>query len=235
MSQAQVTRNSQFASLAQITFIGLFITALVTAQLVSSKLMAVTLPVIGLVAMPGGTLAYAATFFATDCMSELYGKEYARKVVNTGFVMNFVLFALVWLTVQAEPAQGSIDQEMFSTVMLSSGNIILGSLSAYLISQNFDVTAFHWYRSKTGESYLWLRNIGSTGISQLIDTAIFTLVAFWVAPQILGIGHALPWAVITSIIVGQYVGKLLIAIGDTPLVYGAVHLIRNRRKAGVTR
>lgn len=235
MSQAQVRSTPQFASLAQIAFIGLFITALVTAQVISSKLIAITLPFVGLVAMPGGTLAYAATFFATDCISELYGKDYARKVVNVGFLMNFVLFILLYLTATLPAAQGSIDPEMFSTVMLSSGNIILGSLMAYIVSQNFDVSAFHWYKRKTDGKYLWLRNLGSTGISQFIDTMIFTVIAFWLAPQILGIGHALPIAVLTSIILGQYFGKLLIAVGDTPFVYAAVRVVKNRREAGVSR
>lgn len=206
----------------QVSLIALFITALVTAQLVSSKLIAVSLPLVGAVAMPGGTLAYAATFFATDTISELYGKSYARKVVNVGFFMNFVMLALVWLTAVSPAAPHSIDASMFSDVMLAGTNIVFGSLGAYIISQNFDVTAFHFIRDRTGKSKLWLRNIASTGVSQFIDTAIFTVIAFWVAPQLFGIGHALPTAAIVATIIGQYFGKLLIAIADTPFVYAVV-------------
>lgn len=219
-------KQPKFASFASLFFVSLLVAALVTSQVISSKLLAITLPVVGFVSMPGGTLAYAFTFFSTDTMSELYGKEFARKAVNVAFFMNFVLFALIWVTVQIPAAEHSIDPEMFETVLMSSGNIVLGSLGAYIVSQNFDVWAFHKYREWTDGDHLWLRNIGSTGISQFIDTAIFTVVAFWIAPQIFGFGHTLPWTVIWTLIVGQYFAKLLIAFGDTPLVYAAVGAVK---------
>ncbi|WP_199174745.1 queuosine precursor transporter [Halegenticoccus soli] len=215
-------------SLAPIALVGLFVTALVTAQLVSAKLIAVTLPIAGVVlTMPGGTLAYAGTYFASDCISELYGERFARRVVNVGFAMNFVMLALVWLTIRAPAARGSIDPGAFSTVLGAGTNIVLGSLVAYLASQNWDVFAFHRIREWTDGDALWLRNVGSTATSQLIDTAIFTVVAFAVAPALFGTGAALPTEVIVGLVVGQYVGKFLIAVFDTPLVYAAVGMLRD--------
>jgi uncharacterized integral membrane protein (TIGR00697 family) len=94
---------------------------------------------------------------------------------------------------------------------------------AYLISQHWDVFVFHRIRDVTGDSKLWLRNIASTGTSQLIDTVVFTLTAFWLLPTVTGIGHALPSAILWGTIIGQYVVKLGIAAVDTPLVYAAVY------------
>jgi Uncharacterized conserved protein len=108
-----------------------------------------------------------------------------------------------------------------------STNVVFGSLVAYLLSQNWDVSVFHRLRAATDGSALWLRNLVSTGTSQLLDTVVFTLVAFWVAPA-LGVGQALPASVLGSLIVGQYVLKLLIAVVDTPLVYAAVGVVRRR-------
>ena len=210
---------------APIALVALFVTALVTAQLVSSKLLA--LPLLGALSMPGGTLAYAGTYFASDCMSELYGKRFARRVVNVGFFMNFVMLALVWATIQWPAAANSpLASDTFATVLGSGTNIVLGSLLAYLVSQNWDVFAFHWLRDATDGKWLWLRNIGSTGTSQLIDTVIFTVVAFGVAPALLGIGQALSVAALVPIIVGQYVGKLIVAVVDTPLIYAVVGYLR---------
>lgn len=211
-----------------IALVALLTTALVTSQVISSKLIAISLPLVGTAIMPAGVIAYAFTFFSTDLISELYGRKTAQKAVNVAFVMNFVLFTLLYLAVVSPAAQGSVDPNSFSVVLLSSANIIFGSLGAYIVSQNFDVSAFHRIREKTGGKHLWLRNIGSTGISQFIDTVIFIAIAFWVAPQIFGIGMALPLQVIISLIVGQYVAKLLIALFDTPLVYAGVRIIRNR-------
>ena len=212
---------------APIALVALFVTALVTAQLVSSKLLAFSLPLLGALSMPGGTLAYAGTYFASDCMSELYGKRFARRVVNVGFFMNFVMLALVWATIQWPAAANSpLASDTFATVLGPGTNVVLGSLLAYAVSQNWDVFAFHWLRDATDGKWLWVRNIGSTGTSQLIDTVIFTVVAFGVAPSLLGIGQALPAAALAPIVVGQYVGKLVVAVLDTPLVYVVVGFLR---------
>jgi uncharacterized integral membrane protein (TIGR00697 family) len=215
---------------AAVLLTALFVAALVTAQVISAKLLSVALPVLGAVTAPGGTLAYAVTFFASDCLSELYGKRYTQTVVNVAFGMNFVLLGLVWATIQLPAARGSVDPAAFETVLGLSTNVVAGSLAAYVVSQNWDVIVFHRIRAATDGSSLWLRNVGSTATSQLLDTVIFTVVAFLIAPAV-GIGPSLPLPVIGSLIVGQYVLKLLIALVDTPLVYGAVALVR-RNSAG---
>ncbi|MFB6177517.1 MAG: queuosine precursor transporter, partial [Halobaculum sp.] len=141
------------------------------------------------------------------------------------FGMNFVLLGLVWVTIELPAARGSVDPAAFETVLGLSTNVVAGSLAAYVVSQNWDVIVFHRIREATEGRSLWLRNVGSTATSQLLDTVIFTVVAFLVAPAI-GIGPSLPLSVIGSLIVGQYALKLLIALVDTPLVYGAVALVR---------
>jgi len=61
----------------------------------------------------------------------------------------------------------------------------------------------------------------------LIDTTIFVLAAFFLVPSVLGIGQALPGAVLLQLIVGQYILKILIAFGDTPFVYAVVGYVRS--------
>ena len=209
--------------------IALFVTALVTAQLTASKVLAIplprALPLVGAtVVLPGAALAYALTFFASDCYAELYGRRAAQLLVNVGFAMNFVLLALVWSTILAPAAETSVDAGMFATVLGASTNIVAGSLVAYVVSQNWDVVVFHAIRDRTEGRYLWLRNIVSTATSQAIDTVLFVGIAFFVAPTLLGTGQALPRQVLVALIVGQYLLKLLIAVVDTPFVYGVVRL-----------
>jgi uncharacterized integral membrane protein (TIGR00697 family) len=219
-----------------VALVALFVTALVTAQLTASKLLMFGLP-FGLslphtgssLVLPGAALAYAVTFFASDCYSELYGRRAAQVMVNVGFAMNFVLLALVYSTIQAPIAPFSgVGQEQFSRVLWSSANIVAGSLLAYVVSQNWDVLAFHWLRDRTGGDRLWLRNLASTATSQAIDTVIFVTVAFWVAPTVLGVGDPNTLDQILALVVGQYVLKLAIAVGDTPFVYAVVAAFRDR-------
>ena len=227
------TRPRATPSAPQVALIGLFVAALVTAQLTASKVLAFdlpfSLPVTGAeLVMPGAALAYALTFLASDCYNELYGRRAAAVVVNVAFALNFVVLVLVWSTIAA-PGHGSgVDPGQFETVLGASTNIVLASLLAYLVSQNWDVWFFHAIRERTGRDRLWLRNIVSTGTSQAIDTVIFVSIAFAVAPALLGVGVVLPAEVVLSLIVGQYLLKLAIAIVDTPIVYLVVHLVRSR-------
>lgn len=218
----------------QVALVALFMTALVTAQVTASKLLAFSLPFAlpltgDTLVMPGAALAYALTFFASDCYAELYGRRAATVVVNVGFVMNFVLLALVWSTILAPglpPAAQPVDPAAFRSVLAASTGIVVASLAAYLVSQNWDVFVFHRIREYTDGEALWLRNIGSTASSQLLDTVIFIGVGF-VLFQGVPLGAAL------SLIVGQYVLKLLIALLDTPFVYAVVRLARGREEESV--
>jgi hypothetical protein len=215
---------------ARTALIALFVTALVTAQLTAAKVLAVPLPrpvppVGSSVFLPGAALAYALTFFASDCYAELYGRRAAQVLVNVGFAMNFVLLALVWSTILAPAAPTSVDPGQFETVLGASTAIVAGSLLAYVVSQNWDVFVFDALRDRTAGRHLWLRNLGSTATSQAIDTVIFVGVAFAVAPAVLGTGQALPTPVLVSLVVGQYLLKLLIAVVDTPFVYAVVRFV----------
>jgi queuosine precursor transporter len=220
-------------SIAQVSLIGLFVAALVTAQLTASKVLAFDLPVAVPVTgaelvLPGAALAYALTFLASDCYTELYGRRAAQIVVNVAFALNFVVPALVWSTIAAPAAETSVDPDAFATALGASTNVVLGSLLAYLVSQNWDVWLFHRIRDRTGREKLWLRNLASTGTSQAIDTVIFVSIAFAIAPAVLGVGEVLPPEVLAALAVGQYLLKLAIAVLDTPIVYAVVALVRSR-------
>jgi len=220
---------------ARVALAALFVTALVTAQLTASKVLAVGLPVeLPLVGaalfVPGGVLAYAATFLASDCYAELYGRRDAQVLVNVGFLMNFVMLALVAFAIAAPVAPAGITNVPageFAEVLGSSAAIVAGSLLAYLVSQNWDVYVFHRIREWTDGDHLWLRNLGSTASSQLLDTVVFIVVGFALAPALLQ-GAALPPVdLLAGLIVGQYLVKLLIAVADTPFVYAVVGYLRD--------
>jgi len=230
-------RDTAPLPVGRIALVALFVTALVTAQLTASKLLGFSIPFElpftgAMLAMPGAALAYALTFFASDCYSELYGPREAHKMVNVGFVMNFVLLALVYSTIAAPAAPFTeVDPATFETVLGSSLNIVVASLLAYVVSQNWDVYVFHRIRERTDGKGLWLRNVGSTATSQFIDSIIFVVVGFAAMPALQG-GDPQSVEALLGLIVGQYVLKLLIAVGDTPFVYAVVGFLRSRESAG---
>lgn len=229
---------------SRLLIVALFVTALVTAQLTASKLLAFSLPVAiplagSMLVLPGAALAYAVTFFASDCYAELYGKRAAQEMVNVAFLMNFVVLALVWSTIAA-PALNPESASTFASVLGASTNIVAGSLLAYLVSQNWDVVVFHRIKAATDGEMLWLRNVASTASSQLLDTVIFVGVAFFALPLLgLNPGLGLPLFAaagpsVVALVVGQYLLKLLIAIVDTPFVYAVVRGVRARPDGAAT-
>jgi len=212
----------------QVGLVALFVTGLVTAQVTASKVVDVGVSVPGLgedVLVPAAVFAYALTFFASDCYAELYGKRAAQVLVNVAFAMNFLLLALVWLAIRApiSPASG-VGQAAFAETLGASTGVVVGSLLAYVVSQNWDVVVFHRLREHTGGERLWLRNVVSTATSQLIDTVVFVTVAFLLF-------QGLPLGAVLGLVVGQYLFKIGLVVLDTPFVYLVVGGIRRHRPA----
>jgi uncharacterized integral membrane protein (TIGR00697 family) len=224
-------------NVGRMSLVALFVTALSVSQLTATKILALSVPgwlplLGGRIVLPAASLAIAVLFFASDCYAELYGRREAQALVNVGFVMNFVLLGLVWVAILGPAADNSVDPAAFRDVMAAGTNIVVGSLVAYLVSQNYDVLAFHKLREYTEGRHLWLRNIGSTATSQAIDTVIFITVAFLVVPSLLPFGITLPLGVLAELMLGQYLLKLAIAFGDTPFVYAVVRYVRETEFAG---
>ncbi|ELZ59101.1 MULTISPECIES: queuosine precursor transporter [Halorubrum] len=220
------------SAVAAVALITLFTVALATSQLTAAKVLALplpfALPVVGPeITLPGAALAYALTFLASDCYAELYGRRATQVVVNVAFLANFLVLALVWSTLAAPGVDPEVSAA-FQTALGPAANVVVGSLLAYVVSQNWDVFVFHAIRDRTGERMLWLRNLASTATSQALDTVIFVGVAFYAAPILLGVGSPLPGSVLLGLGIGQYLLKLAIAVLDTPVVYLVVGTVRNR-------
>ncbi len=183
------------------------------ALVISAVLAVKTVAMVGLV-FPAGVLAYALTFPVTDVIGEIWGRRTANRVVLAGFITLCLVFFLIAAAIKLPRAPFWGEEEAFRKILGQSLRIIVASLTAYLISQFHDVWAFHYWRRMTGEKWLWLRNNLSTMVSQLVDTAVFISIAFWgIAP----VGRMMG---------GQYLAKVVIAVLDTPLVYGIVWVVR---------
>lgn len=211
---------------AYIALTGLFIASLTASNFLASKLFSVSILGFTLLA-PAAVLAYALTFTFTDIISEVYGRRAANLAVRLGFAAQILVLLYAWFAVALPTSTHSpVGEEEFRKVVGSTGSIIAASLTAYLVSQHHDVWAFHLWKEKTRGRWLWLRNNASTLVSQLIDTVLFISLAFHVYPMLLHDLPSLPWSVIGTIIVSQYIIKALIALADTPLVYLGVAAVR---------
>lgn len=193
---------------------GCFVGLLVIGNVLAVKIIQVPLPV-GTYFVPAAVLAYALTFVCTDVVAEIWGKERTNWLVFVGFVTSLLVAVLVQLAVLWPAAPFWKGQEAYMDVLGSNLRVTIAGMAAYLVSQYHDVWAFHFWKKKTGARHLWLRNNLSTSVSQLLDTVLFITIAFYgVVPDL------------ASLILGQYLVKLMVVLCDTPLVYGLVGWIR---------
>lgn len=166
-----------------------------------------------------GVIFYSSIFFATDVLSENFGKAEANKAVRMGFAVSVIVLLMLSLALLYLPSDHANTQafstdihDAFNTIVNFTPRFVFGSLLAYYISQSFDVWAFHRIKRVTGERFLWLRNNLSTMSSQALDTVIYSLVAWW---GIVDLATALKLGA------AKYVFKLVIAMIDTGFVYWA--------------
>ena len=163
-----------------------------------------------------GNTLFAATFLATDILSEIYGKKDANKGVLAGIFtsLSFILLSFMW--VRYIPAEGDWSNEFVRGLFSNTPRMLLSSLIAYVISEFIDVSLYHaWWKlteKKTGShtKMLWFRNNFSTLISQFVNIVLFNFGAF------LGIYTFRELLAITASCYVIYVATSLL---DTPFVY----------------
>ncbi|MFH2129029.1 MAG: queuosine precursor transporter [bacterium] len=171
-----------------------------------------TIELFGVVATLGN-IVYATSFLVTDILSENHGKKDARKAVAIGFFSLITMTVLMNVALLFTPHSSDFAQQSLTTLFSILPRIALASLTAYLISQLHDIKAYHFWKTKFPDTrYIWLRNNASTMVSQLLDTVIFTFIAFY---------GVFPTNVFLEILVTTYLLKWLVAALDTPLVYWA--------------
>lgn len=199
------------------TITAAFSVLVVISNAISAKL--IPLPLFDSFAIPAGLITYPVTFILSDLMTELYGTKEGRKMVMTALLLSLLSYAVIQLALWL-PSHQPAFQQSFDAVLGLNGWIVLASLTAFTAAQTLDVQLYALIRSWTGERMLWLRNNGSTLISQLVDT----LLVNWI---FLKYGLGMEAAAIFQIIAFSYSYKALFSIGMTPFFYW---LVRRGRK-----
>jgi len=172
-----------------------------------------------------GNILFASTFLVTDILSEVSGKKTAQKAVNIGILTSVCLILLTQSWFLYIPSGEDWVMPSIRVVFSNTRRLLLAGLVVYAIAQRFDVWAYHrWWewterRFGTKEGFLWLRNNGSTLISQLLNTVLFTWGAFWGTYEN---------STLVSIAMSSYIIFIFTSLADTPAVYLARYLARKR-------
>ncbi len=195
---------------------GLFITTVIATICANIEVM-ILVKAFGIEQTLGNVL-FASTFLCTDIASEIYGRKIANKIVNSGIVASlfFIVVSQSWLFYTPSPNDFAFPH--IKGVFTNTPRIMIAGFLVYAISQKFDVFMYEfiWKQSdkKFGDhkKYLWLRNNGSTFLSQLLNSVLFTFAAFY---------GEYPNDVLVSILYMTYLVFIVLAFLDTAFVYAA--------------
>ena len=144
-----------------------------------------------------GVLPYPLTFLCTDFISEFYGRKRANFVVFVGLLLNIWVVFVMWLGgvlpgfEVLDPVTGEMARDaagrlpVFFEIRALTFGAVTASMVAYMAAQFCDVYVFHFWKRLTKGKLLWVRNNGSTMVSQLVDTTAVILITHYYA-------HALP-------------------------------------------
>ena len=185
-----------------------------------------------------GVLPYPITFLCTDFISEFYGRKRANFVVFVGLLLNVWVVLIIWLGgalpgfETTDPATGAIVRDaagrlpVFFEIRALTFGAVTASMIAYMAAQFCDVWVFHFWKRVTRGRLLWLRNNGSTMVSQLVDTVAVILITHYYA-HALPVDPAQPLArQLALFILTGYAFKFVIALFDTIPFYIGVHYLK---------
>jgi uncharacterized integral membrane protein (TIGR00697 family) len=193
----------------------IFLTSLLCANLTGSVLFSIPLPLntpFGTKALlSSGIVPFPVTFILTDLINEFYGQAGARYVTFLGLGLSMLMYTYLSIIglVPVDPVS-AISKGQYLQFANGYTNMVLASLTAYLIGQLLDIQLFQLFHQWTGNRFIWLRATGSTVIAQLFDSAVVTTLAFWGSQSLATIAH---------IACSNYVWKFLIVLAITPLIY----------------
>lgn len=198
-----------------LVLVAVFVTSLLVADIVAGKFFEV-----GGLEMSVGTVTFPIAFLLTDVVNEYYGKRGARLMTWIGMAMLVLGFGIITAARLLPVAHDSpIPQPAFDAVFGLSARLFGASIFAYLVSQALDIYTFAIVKRVTESRHLWLRAIGSTALSQVVDTVFVNFGA--------QLGN-LPVDEIVQITIFSYAYKLAVAALLTPLCYLAHELITKR-------
>lgn len=187
--------------------------------LLISNIGAVKLIEFGPIITDGGVFLFPLVYIVGDVLSEVYGFKAARKAIYTGFAMA-VLASFTFYLVQISPAASDWgNQSAFESVLGFVPQIVLASISGFLVGQLLNSWVLVKIKERTKEKKLWLRLIGSTAVGELADTLVFCTIAFY--------GVITGWNFVKYVIIG-YLYKTFVEVLLLPITYNLIKIVKKK-------
>lgn len=199
--------------------LGLFVAVLLISNVASTKIVQCWR-----FTFDGGTILFPFSYIFNDVLTEVYGYTQSRRVIWTGFGAAFLMSLILWIVGEMQPAPDWNNQAAYLAILGQTPRIVIASLAAYFAGEFSNSYTLAKLKICTHGRWLWLRTIGSTIIGELVDTALFVLMAFY---------GVLPPALLVSVAISNYMFKVGFEALATPLTYASVNFLKKAEQVDV--
>lgn len=197
-----------------------FVCVLVCSNLIGpAKVTQIDAPLLGTLTFGAGILFFPISFIFGDILTEVYGYAASRRVIWAGFAgLAFASF-MAWMVVALPPAPFWNNQHEYEIAFGSTWRISLAGLVAFAVGEFVNSYVMAKMKIISAGEHLWQRTITSTVFGETVDTLIFVPLAFWNTGII-------PNDKIPLVIGAQIIGKILVEVAFTPVVYKIVAFLK---------
>ncbi|MFC1996651.1 queuosine precursor transporter [Chloroflexota bacterium] len=196
-----------------IIIVAIFITSLITANIIAVKLV----DLFGFV-VPAAIIIFPISYIVGDVLTEVYGYSRARQVIWLGFICNFLAVVAITIGGLLPPASFWDGQMAYERILGYTPRLLVASFVAYLFGEFLNSYFMARMKVLTKGKYLWIRTIGSTLLGQGVDSLIFITIAF--------IG-TIPGPGLITAIITQWLFKSVYEIIATPLTYRVIGYLKH--------
>ncbi len=216
---------------AYVILVTLFCSVLIITNLVGLKIFKAPFSSL---ALTTGIITYPITFILSDVVTEIFGKKRANFMVYLGFFLSLMMFLIVQLMIALPPHEYWVEannafgyekvsdyQNAYTSTFNVTSILIFASMLAFMSGQLIDVYLFQKIKELTKGKHLWMRNNGSTMVSQLVDTLIVNSI-------VLFLGFKMPLIQGLELMGAMYIYKLALSALSTPVTYGLVYMLREK-------
>lgn len=207
-------KGTAMVSLWFVMVVALFVTSLITANIIAVKLIGIW----GLV-LPAAVVIFPVSYITGDVLTEVYGYARARRVIWLGFFCNLLAVVVIWLGQIIPPVPFWDGQTAYERILGYTPRLLCASFLAYLTGEFVNAYIMAKMKIATQGRWLWTRTIASTLVAQGVDSLVFITVAF---------GGTLPMGVLGLGIVTQWLVKSAYEAVATPVTYRAVGFLKRQ-------
>lgn len=147
--------------------------------------------------VPGGTIVFIVTYVISDIFSEVYGYKASRFTCWLSFTMNLFAVLMLQIAIWLPAPQWFQFSDEFALVLGQAPRMVLAGQAAYVFGDWMNDIVFQQLRNRHGQGNKFaLRAILSSACGELIDSTIFTIIAFWGINPI----HTMPGTILTLVV-----------------------------------